>query len=598
MSAGRSAARLLSSRFLWNYRSEGRPAARLERVLAIGRAFLTVSGLIAIYVDPTEPARLAELTYAVLFGYSLYSIIVLAFVHRATRLAPRDGEILHSIDIFWTAALTFVSSGPGSPFFLFFLFVQLAAAYRWGFRETILTTAVTVGIFLFETGIAGAWNQSWFPWTDMATNRTILRVTYFVLTGCLIGYLAEQEKELRAEISAVADAARQPRVELGLGGSVTAVCRELLRIFDAAAIDFVIQDFETRRTMLWRLELSDSDSPSRQALHVELDPSQQAAWLFDDPGRAWHAKKTPDGSALTVRVAEPGVWPLQRNTVTLPQTLAEARPFTAVMASNMGLSEEWRGRVYAFDAANADNLERSVHFLESLTEHITPALTNVFLLRRLRSRAGAVERARVARELHDGAIQALFGIEMKIEALRRRTAPTPAAMDAELGDVQQLLQREVLALRELMQALRPIELETSDQLPDVLASLVDRFRRDTSVSARFVWTGGPISLPAPTALELARIVQEALVNVRKHSRARNVLVRLTNDEHTCSLVIEDDGQGFAFEGRLSARELEKRRIGPAIIKERARIAGAQLAVDSSPGVGARLELTFDEGVHA
>jgi len=76
-----------------------------------------------------------------------------------------------------------------------------------------------------------------------------------------------------------------------------------------------------------------------------------------------------------------------------------------------------------------------------------------------------------------------------------------------------------------------------------------------------------------------------------------VLVRLTNDEHRCTLIVEDDGQGFEFEGRLSARELEKRRIGPAIIKERARIAGADLAVDSSPGIGARLELTFEEGVH-
>jgi len=596
---GRPAAHLVSSRFLWNYRSEGRPAARLERVLAIGRAFLTVSGLIAIYVDPTEPARLAELTYAVLFGYTLYSLIVLAFVHRATRFAPRDGEILHGIDILWTAVLTFVSSGPGSPFFLFFLFIQLAAGYRWGFRETVLTTAVTVGIFLFETGIAGAWNPSWVPWRDLATNRTILRVTYFVLTGCLIGYLAEQEKELRAEIAAVADAARQPRVELGLGGSVTAVSRELLRIFDAAAVDVVIQDFETRRTMLWRVEPHDESQPSRRALHLELDPTQQAAWLFDDPGRAWHARKTPDGSNLSVRVVEAGVWPLLRKSVTLPKALAEARQFTTVTVGNIGLPEEWRGRVYLFDSANADNLERSLHFLEAMTEHITPALTNVFLLRRLRSRAGAVERARVARELHDGAIQALFGIEMKIEALRRRTALTSAAMDAELGDVQQLLQREVLALRELMQALRPIELETSDQLPDVLASLVERFRRDTSVSARFVCDGGPVLLPAPTALELARIVQEALVNVRKHSRARNVLVRLTNTDHTCTLVIEDDGQGFEFEGRLSARELEKRRVGPAIIKERARIAGAQLAVDSAPGFGARLELTLDSGaVHA
>jgi two-component system sensor histidine kinase DegS len=254
--------------------------------------------------------------------------------------------------------------------------------------------------------------------------------------------------------------------------------------------------------------------------------------------------------------------------------------------------------VYLFDAANTENLERALHFLESLTEHMTPALTNVFLLRRLRSRAGAVERARVARELHDGAIQALFGIEMKIEALRRRPVLTSADMQAELGQVQQLLQSEVLALRELMQALRPLELETSDQLPDVLASLVERFRRDTSVSARFVFDGHPISLPAPTALELARIVQEALVNVRKHSRARNVLVRLTNTDHACTLVIEDDGQGFEFEGRLSALELEKRRVGPAIIKERARIVGAELAVDSAPGLGARLELTLDAGVHA
>ena len=598
MNAGNPAAQARSSRFLWNYRADGSPAARLERVLAIGRAFLTVSGLIAIYVDPTEPARLAELTYAVLFGYTLYSVIVLSFVHRATRIGSRDGQILHGIDMLWTAVLTFISSGPGSPFFLFFLFVQLAAAYRWGFRETILTTTMTVGIFLVETGIAGAWNPTLFPWRDLDTNRTILRVVYFVLTGWLIGYLAEQEKDLRAEIAAVADAGRQPRVDLGLGGSVTAVSRELLRIFGAAAVDVVIQDFETRRTMLWRVDPRDTSEEAQRALHLELDPSQQAAWLFDDPGPAWHARTAPGASTLSARVVEPGVWPLQRTTVTLPKALTDAREFATVTAGNMGLSDEWRGRVYLFDAANANDLERSLHFLEAVTEHISPALTNVFLLRRLRSRAGAVERARVARELHDGAIQALFGIEMRIDALRRRGSFSPLEVNAELGEVQDLLRSEVLELRELMQALRPIELETSDQLPDVLASLVERFRRDTGVSARFVFDGGPVSLPALTALELARIVQEALVNVRKHSRARNVLVRLTNTGQKYSLVVEDDGQGFAFEGRLSDRELEKRRVGPAIIKERARIAGAQLAVDSAPGVGARLELTLEAGVHA
>src|SRR5215467_404503 len=79
-------------------------------------------------------------------------------------------------------------------FFMFFLFVVLAAAYRWGFRETILTTSTIVGLFLVETSIAGAWNREWFPWTDLSLNRSILRVTYLSLTGFLVGYLAEQEK--------------------------------------------------------------------------------------------------------------------------------------------------------------------------------------------------------------------------------------------------------------------------------------------------------------------------------------------------------------------------------------------------------------------
>jgi len=592
---GGSAARKVN--FLRQHPGQGHAAARLERVLAIGRAFLTVWGLVAVYVDPTEPSGLAELSYALLVGYALYSVIVLVFVERTTRLAPRDGEFLHGIDILWTAALTFVSNGVSSPFFLFFTFVVLAAAFRWGFRATMLTAAVVLGLVAVQTVILAAG-----PWGALVSlsgddiNRTIMRVAYLLLSAFMVGYLGEQEKLLRAETTTLAAAGRQPRVDLGLGGSVTAVARELLQTFEASAVDFVIQDFETRRTMLWRVDRSDSGT-SRRALHLKLEPSQQNAWLFDDPGSTWSAKKMPGGSGYSVRITERGAWPLTRATITLPREIVEARPFTTVAASNLGLAEEWHGRVYLFDAAAGDNLERSLHFLEQLTEHITPALTNVFLLRRLRSRAGAVERARVARELHDGAIQSLFGMQMKIEALRRRTV-TPEETDEELREVQELLQREVLALRELMQALRPIELETSDQLPDVLASLVERFRRDTSVSARFVWTGGPISLPSATALELARIVQEALVNVRKHSRARNVLVRLTNTDETCTLIIEDDGQGFDFEGRLSARELEKRRIGPAIIKERARIAGAQLSVDSAPGVGARLELTFSNGVHA
>ena len=577
------------------HRVDARPAARLERVLSVGRAFLTVAALTAIYLDPTQPARLAAVTYAVLAAYAAYSVLVLAYVHRRPRVSVTQGHVFHGLDVLWTAALTFVSEGPVSPFFLFFLFVVLSAAYRWGFLGTVVTTLVTVAVFLIQTGVAaaGPWRQTWLTSIDFELNQTILRVAYLVLTGFLLGYLAEQEKQSRAELSAIADLTRQPRVDLGLGGSVVAVAEALRRTFDANRVRFVLHDYEGGHASLWGLDGQADDSAETPRL--ELTSGDQHTWLFPDAGRAWWATVRM-GAAVDARVVEPGAWPLRHVNVELPPMLTEDVSFTRVLVANFGLQDQWRGRIYLFDPRATTQPEQSVHFLDALADYVTPALTNVFLLGRLRARATAEERARVARELHDGAIQALLGIEMKVEALRRRYLSSDVNVDLE--DIQESLRHEVLALRELMQALRPIPLDTGDQLPDVLASIVERFRRDTGVPARFVFAGGPVGLPAPTALEAVRIVQEALANVRKHSRARNVLVRLAGSQDGCSILIEDDGTGLEFEGRLTGEELDRRRLGPSIIKERARIAGAQLVIDSSRGTGTRIELTLPALSHA
>jgi signal transduction histidine kinase len=576
-------------------RPTGRSAARTERVLAVGRAFLTVTGLIAIYLDPTEPARLRAVTYSVLLAYAVYSLAVLAYVNGTAKLTPVHGQVLHGLDIFWTSALTFVSEGPVSPFYLFFLFVVLAAANRWGFRETAGTAVITIAVFLIETAVAaaGPWKATWFASIEFELNRTILRVAYLLLTGVLLGYLAEQEKHSRAELAAIAAAARQPHVNLGLGGSVSGIARALMSTFSAESVAIAVRDHDTRRTLLWQLDGASRGVEAATARRSELNTLQQALWLFEDGGRTWHASvDRKNADATVIRTTEPDAWRLSRRQMELPAGLMSASRFNTVTAVNMGLANEWQARAYLFDAPDRGGLERRLHFLEELAEHVTPGLTNVFLLRRLRARAGATERARVARELHDGAIQSLYGIEMKIEAIRRESQNRCLDTDAELGEIQELLRREVLALRELMQALRPIELDSSEQMPDILATIVERFRRDTGISARFIAAGGRMSLPPSKALEIVRIVQEALVNVRKHSHAQNVLVRLTANRSTGSLVVEDDGCGFSFDGRLSARELDEQRVGPAIIKERARIADIVLAVESTPGVGARVELTF------
>lgn len=575
--------------------TESRPAARLEYVLAVARAFLAITGFVAIYFDPSDPERLAELAYGALGLYALFSVVVLALIRNAPQIRPVHGRVIHSLDIFFVSALTFVSDGPVSPFFLFYLFVVLSAAYRWGFRETLGTAAVTAGVFILETfgAIAGPWRGTFVDPTQFALNRTIMRVGYLAITGVLMAYLAEQEKRFRGEMSAVAEAMQQPRVELGLGGSVEALGRMLLRLFRAESVVFVVQEHEADDTAAWRI---DRDAGTMAVHRVEVEPGDQRIWLFGTPARTWYAAHAETGAACRARAVQPDAWLLRPVTVTLPRELPMPAD-VSLAVTDVGLDGEWRGRVFLCCMGGGDSLEHQLHFLDTLMAQITPALTNMVLLRRLRSQAGAAERARVARELHDSTIQALIGIEMKIAALRRSAEGGDAHVASELANVQELLRAEILGVRELMQALRPVELDAAHELPDVLANVIERFRRDSGVSARFVARVGTIELPSSTSIEIVRIVQEALANVRKHSRARNVLVRLTQDGDQYTLAIEDDGRGFDFEGTYSHEQLDRARIGPAIIRERARLIGGRMMLESSRQVGARIEITFGEPAH-
>jgi signal transduction histidine kinase len=92
--------------------------------------------------------------------------------------------------------------------------------------------------------------------------------------------------------------------------------------------------------------------------------------------------------------------------------------------------------------------------------------------------------------------------------------------------------------------------------------------------------------------ELARIVQEALVNVRKHSQAAHVVVRFASHDGRWKLVVDDDGRGFPFAGRFDLAQLDADRRGPLVIKERVRTLGGEITIESTPGRGSRLEITL------
>jgi len=89
---------------------------------------------------------------------------------------------------------------------------------------------------------------------------------------------------------------------------------------------------------------------------------------------------------------------------------------------------------------------------------VGPAVYNVYRLRRLRSRAVSMERARIARELHDGVIQTLISTEMELAVLHRQAASDPAYTAHELGRIQSHLRQGILNARDLIRRIKPIDL--------------------------------------------------------------------------------------------------------------------------------------------
>jgi signal transduction histidine kinase len=102
--------------------------------------------------------------------------------------------------------------------------------------------------------------------------------------------------------------------------------------------------------------------------------------------------------------------------------LRTAHSFDSLVAVKFLFGSEWRGRILLFNPSWRGDKQEELRFLLDLVHQVGPAIYNVYLLHRLRRRAGAAERARFARELHDGAVQSLIAVEMQVDVIRLSAA--------------------------------------------------------------------------------------------------------------------------------------------------------------------------------
>jgi signal transduction histidine kinase len=570
---------------------------RTERWLATARVFLALSTLAAIYMDPTQFGH-APIAYGLLGFYLIHGVLVMSLLRQRQQSTLAFRLLVHSADIIWPAFISIFAEGPRSPFFLFFFFVLAASAYRWGLWETLSTAAAEVALLWIESFIVlDVWNASSSvpSWrilqglhvnvTEFEPKRLFMLSVYLLVMGLLLGYLAEQQKHLRAEKAAITRMLAKVRVEAGLTGTLHQMCTEVLSMYGATRMVIASEEIHSHRPFLG--EVHNTNGEFSDFMWLDSRPREAKIYLNDFPGDVCYARK--DDERWTVIALDGNGTILPTSSDDAFATLKEHQPFRSVMSISYILGTEWTGRVFVFEPSFQGDVPEQLRFLLDLLHQVGPAVYNVYLLHRLRRRAGAAERARFARELHDGAVQSLIAVEMQVDVLKRQAETKPAVVSDELSRIQGLLREEVLKLRELMQQMKSIDVDSRKFL-NVVNDSVERFERETGISARFVTDIEKLKMPDRVCRELLRIVQESLVNVRKHSRARHVLVRLASNTDQWSLTLEDDGKGFPFAGRLSQEELEKLGKGPMIIKERVRLIGGALTVESIPGSGSRLEV--------
>ena len=202
---------------------------------------------------------------------------------------------------------------------------------------------------------------------------------------------------------------------------------------------------------------------------------------------------------------------------------------------------------------------------------------------RRRERAVIEERARIAREIHEGVAQNLYFLGLRLGLCRRQIAKDPERMVGELEALQSLLQEAIGDLRRLIWALRPVELEQFGPLEAVRRLAAD-LAAHMGLKVAVAVNGRERRFPPEVEGALYRIAQEALNNVAKHAEARRAWVEFEVANTEVRVDVRDDGRGFS----VAAAAKNASGLGLRHLRERIEELSGEFLIESSPGSGTRL----------
>ena len=199
------------------------------------------------------------------------------------------------------------------------------------------------------------------------------------------------------------------------------------------------------------------------------------------------------------------------------------------------------------------------------------------------------ERARIAREIHDGPVQEIIALGQRLDLMRSLMAKDNSGEIKELLNEMRVTQMATIEeLRRIVNDLRPVYLEDLGFLP-ALEMLAHQANARGQVHVQIKTATEIQRLALDVELAAYRITQEALNNALQHAHAQEILIEVTCSVEGLRLVISDDGQGFSPPDRLEILT-QTGRFGLLGIRERVGQLGGTVNLDSERGKGTRLTI--------
>jgi len=203
---------------------------------------------------------------------------------------------------------------------------------------------------------------------------------------------------------------------------------------------------------------------------------------------------------------------------------------------------------------------------------------------------GAVdeERTRIACEIHDGLVQTLVGVSLKMERVRELVAEDPPKCLTMLNQTTVQLKHAIQEAREVVYNLRPGQYDHLAFIP-ALSNYLKAYEREHRIRTEFEGSGNESQLDPKAKVFVFRMVQEALSNVVKHAGATKVIVKVELKKDVLKALVSDNGQGFDV--KAEGQNPEKwDHFGVRSMMERARMLGGNVQWVSKPGTGTKVDI--------